>query len=93
MISGEFQTTLLNYDFHNNKGNNTKNMPLHASQNAIERKHSKNLQHILIDREINGALRHRELFLIFDLLKNYKLQKSKKWPKNEGLTDIWSYKN
>ena len=49
-----------------------------AGQNAIERKHFQNLKHMLIDREINGRLRLRELFLIFDLLKTYKLQKSKK---------------
>ena len=53
-------------------------MPFRAGQNAIERKHFQNLQHMLIDREINGPLRLRELFLIFDLLKTYKLQKSKK---------------
>ena len=53
-------------------------MSFRAGQNAIERKHFQNLQHMLIDREINGRLRLRELFLIFDLLKTYKLQKSKK---------------
>ena len=65
-------------------------MPFRAGQNAIERKHFQNLQHILIDREINGALQ------IFVLLKTYKLQKPKKvekMAKNGGLTDIWSYKN
>ena len=62
-------------------------MPLHASQNAIERKHFKNLQHILIDREINGPLRLRELFfLIFDLFKSYKLRKSKK---SKKMTKKW----
>ena len=45
-------------------------MPFRAGQNAIEMKHFQNLQHILIDREINGALRLRELFLNFCFVKN-----------------------